>query len=121
MRIFSAGAFPRIDTPRVIWIGVDKGDKEAKKIAKELEEKLQKLGIPKEERGFSAHITLGRTRSTLSREKLTQALKTDADKLFREHSGLLEFPVTKITLFKSTLTPKSPVYEALKEENLKTS
>lgn len=121
MRIFSVGAFPKIDTPRVIWIGVDKGDKEAKKIAKELEEKLQKLGIPGEERGFSAHITLGRTRSILGREKLTQALKTGMDRLFGEHPGLLEFAVTKITLFKSTLTPKGPVYEALKEANLKTS
>lgn len=120
MRIASAGAFPRIEYPRVIWLGIDKGDKEAKKISDELEERLQKSGIPREERPFSAHITLGRTRSALGREKLISGLKTAAAALAKENSGSLEFPVTKLVLFKSELSPKGPVYDALKEANLKT-
>jgi len=117
MRISSLGAFPKIDFPRVIWVGVDIGDKEAKGIAEELEEKLAKIAIPKENRPFSSHITIGRMRSSLNREKLVQKLKHKAG-LSREN---LEFCVTKITLFKSTLTPKGPIYEILKETNLKTT
>ena len=117
IRISSLGAFPKINYPRVIWIGIDKGDCETKEIAKELEEKIAKIGIPKEGKAFSSHITIGRTRSTLNREKLVQELKTQS----ANFCGGLEFVVTKITLFKSTLTPGGPIYEALKETNLKTT
>jgi len=117
MHISSLGTFPKIDFPRVIWVGVDTGDKETKGIADELEEKIAKIGIPKEDRPFSSHITIGRTRSSLNREKLVQDLKNKAE-LGGEK---LEFYVTKITLFKSTLTPHGPIYEVLKETNLKTT
>ncbi len=116
--ISSIGAFPRNSSPRVIWVGIDKGDKETKEIAKQLEEKIQKIGIPKEDRSFSSHITIGRTRSALNLQKLVQELKTLENDL-----GIkgMEFDATKITLFKSTLTPKGPIYEVLKEADLKTT
>lgn len=117
IQITSIGAFPKLDFLRVIWAGVDRGDAETKEIAKTLEEKIQKIGIPKEERAFSSHITIGRTRSTKNREKLVQELKNIAD-CSREN---LEFSVTKIILYKSTLTPQGPIYEVLKEANLKTT
>jgi len=117
IRISSLGAFPKIDSPRVIWVGIDAGDKETKGISEELEERIAKIGIPKEDRPFSSHITIGRTRSSLNREKLVRDLKNRAE-LGAEK---LEFYVTKITLFKSTLTPRGPIYEVLKEANLKTT
>jgi len=117
IQISSLGAFPKIDFPRVIWVGIEKGDKETKEIARALEEKIAKeAGIPKEDRPFSSHITIGRTRSSLNRIKLIQELKKLAIGLEQNN---LDFPVAKITLFKSTLTPKGPLYEALKETNLK--
>lgn len=117
IRISSLGAFPKIDFPRVIWVGVDIGDKETKGISEELEEKIAKIGIPKEDRPFSSHITIGRTRSSLNRENLVRDLKNKAEL----NGEKLEFYVTKITLFQSTLTPHGPIYEALKETNLKTT
>ncbi|MDD4980379.1 MAG: RNA 2',3'-cyclic phosphodiesterase [Candidatus Omnitrophica bacterium] len=115
--ICSLGAFPRIESPRVIWVGVDSGDKETEQIAKELEEKISGIGIPKEDRVFSCHITIGRIRTPHNREKLVRILK---DKTGSGGKNL-EFEVNKITLFKSTLTPKGPLYEALKEAILKTT
>lgn len=113
------GAFPKIDFPRVIWVGIDKGNNETKDIAIVLEEKLQILGVPKEKRQFSSHITIGRVRSGLQREKLVKELDILQGKgLLQEN---LEFLATKITLFKSTLTPKGPLYEILKEASLKAS
>jgi len=116
MRAASCGAFPNINSPRVIWVGLSKGSEETKQIAEGLEVKLAAVGIPKEERPFSSHITLGRTRSSLNRDKLVDSLKILEEKLPEE-----EFMVTKITLFKSTLTPKGAVYEALQEASLKTT
>jgi len=116
--ISSIGAFPRISSPRAIWVGIDKGNNETKEITKQLEEKIEKSGIPKEDRPFSSHITIGRTRSALNLQKLAQELKTLENNLGIK---VAEFDVTKITLFKSTLTPKGPIYEVLKEANLKTA
>jgi 2'-5' RNA ligase len=116
IRISSLGAFPKVDFPRVIWVGIDKGDNETKEIAEGLEEKIAQIGIPKEERPFSSHITIGRVRSPVNRQNLVRDLKNLENKLGGQN---LEFTVTKTTLFKSTLTPKGPLYEVLKETSLK--
>jgi len=113
--ISSIGSFPRINSPRVIWVGTDKGSGETKKIAEELEEKLVKIGIPKEDRAFQSHITIGRIRSTLNREQLAQDLNNLVNKFSQEN---LIFYVTSVSLFKSTLTPKGPIYEVVKEVSL---
>lgn len=118
IKISSIGAFPKIDSPRVIWLGIEAGDKETGEIFKGLEDGLVKIKIPKENRPFSSHITLGRTRSSLNKEKLIQQLGEIETKIGREN---LEFLATKITLFKSTLTPKGPIYEILAENTLKTA
>ena len=114
----SLGAFPKKEFPRVIWVAIDKGDKEIKIFAKALEEKIEKIGIPKEDRPFSSHITIGRVRSPLNKDKLVRALRETENYFGGEN---IEFGVTKITLFKSTLGSSGPVYEALKEINLTTS
>jgi RNA 2',3'-cyclic 3'-phosphodiesterase len=117
-RISSIGAFPKINYPRVIWVAIDKGDNEAKQTAKELEEKIAKIGIPRENKAFSSHITIGRTRSTINRERLVKDLSALENNLANTD---LEFIVAKITLFKSALTPNGPIYESLKEASLKTT
>lgn len=117
IHIWNIGAFPKIDFPRVIWAGIDKGDQETKDLARQLEEKIAEIGIPKEDRPFSSHITIGRTRSNLNRQDLAQNLSNLIDGL-KEKTP--EFLVSKITIFKSTLTPKGPIYEAVKEISLKT-
>ena len=118
IRLSSAGAFPDIKFPRVIWIGIDNGSAEVIKIAAGLEEKIEKIGIPKETRGFTCHITLGRVKSGLNRLKLAEKI----EEINRElNEKPLELLVGKITLFKSTLSPNGPVYEPLHEASLKTT
>ena len=118
IRISSLGAFPKIDYPRVIWVGIDKGDGEIQELAKDLEKRIEKIGIPKEERAFSSHITIGRIRSNLGKDKLVVGL-TSLENHFKETPQ--ELVVEKISLFKSTLTPKGPIYEVLKETTLTTT
>ncbi len=111
----SLGAFPKIQFPRVIWVALSNGDKETQLLAENLENSLEKLGIPKEERAFSSHITIGRLRSPLNKDKLIEALKK-AESYFSGKN--LGFTADKITLFKSLLGPGGPVYEPLKETSL---
>jgi 2'-5' RNA ligase len=117
LKITSLGAFPRIISPRIIWVGIEKGKEETEKIAKELEEQIEKIGIPKEERGFSSHITLARVKSISNRKGFTEEL----NKLALAFPQDLEFKVDKISLMKSSLSIKGPTYEILKEVNLKIS
>lgn len=118
VRISSLGAFPKMNFPRVIWVGVDQGNEEIKVLAKALEEKIARIGIPKEDRPFSSHITIGRTRSNLGRDKLVAGLNSMMDYIKETPQ---ELTVDKITLFKSTLSPQGPIYEVLKQVSLITA
>ncbi|MCM8800450.1 MAG: RNA 2',3'-cyclic phosphodiesterase [Candidatus Omnitrophica bacterium] len=117
IQLSSLGAFPKIDFPRVIWIGINKGQDQTKQIVQELEEGLFQIGIPKEKRPFLSHITIGRVRSSLNRKELASEIGSLQTNL---ENNKLEFVAKGITLFKSILTPQGPIYEALKEINLAT-
>ncbi|MDD2679988.1 MAG: RNA 2',3'-cyclic phosphodiesterase [Candidatus Omnitrophica bacterium] len=117
-RLFCLGAFPKLNFPRVIWVSIDLGDEEVKKIAQGLEEKMEKIGYLKEERPFSSHISIGRVRSVLNKENLIRDLKALENYCAKEK---LEFDVAGITLLKSTLGSGGPVYEALKQAKLTTT
>lgn len=101
------GAFPKLDYPRVIWVGVDEGKDEASRLAKELEDKLEKIGIPKEDREFHPHITLGRVKSPKNKDRLKSIIETTK---FEPSSKI---DVDCLTLFKSQLTPQGPIYTPL--------
>lgn len=114
----SVGAFPKITSPRTIWAGIEKGGQQTQDLAERIEVELVKIGRPKEIRPYSSHITIGRTKSPLNRNRLIQELNNLADSPEALPS---EFPVTKIILYKSTLTIGGPIYEVLHEANLKNS
>lgn len=57
-----AGFFPTPRSARVFWIGIEAGQGLAK-LAGEVENALVSLGIPKESRAFSPHLTLARAGS----------------------------------------------------------
>jgi 2'-5' RNA ligase len=46
------GAFPAVDHPRVVWVGLDKGSDESKALAQNIDESLSKIGFQKETRPF---------------------------------------------------------------------
>jgi len=103
-------AFPGINAPRIIWLGIDQGELPLKKIAADLEDGLTKIGIPAKTQPFSAHITLARNRSCFNQQALVGGIAGLNNKLKNEKH---EFTANKLTLFRSTLTPLGPIYEAL--------
>ena len=112
MGVASLGAFPKIKYPRVIWVGIDRGREELKRMASQLEERLMIIGFAKEKRTFSPHLTLGRVKSLKGRERLTEILTGN------RVTNLGNMGVTKISLIKSELKPQGPVYTSLEEINL---
>jgi 2'-5' RNA ligase len=55
------GCFPSHERPRVLWVGVDGGDS-LMKLQKAVEEVMVSLGLPKEDRKFHPHVTVGRVK-----------------------------------------------------------
>lgn len=95
------GCFPNWDYMRVVWVGIDKGAEELAELAKALED----IGFGKKEnRGFNAHVTFGRVKSTKGKELLAAKMKGFLEKEFGEAE------VNEIKLKESVLTPKGPIY-----------
>jgi 2'-5' RNA ligase len=111
LQISQAGAFPKPEHPRVLWIGVKQGHEETVKLAQELEDALMRIGFQKEKRAFKAHLTLGRVRSAHNRNQLKELLQSVS-------VSPQTMRVEKLILFKSTLTPKGAIYQPLYEAGL---
>jgi len=107
------GAFPKIDFPRVIWVGLDKGALESAELAKKIDDALSKIGFEKESRPFAAHLTIGRVRSPKNKEALKQKIST----LNSKFSTKIQL-ISSVTLFQSKLTPHGPIYTKLHEAKL---
>jgi 2'-5' RNA ligase len=75
-----------------------------------VEDSMERLGFAKEERTFSAHLTLGRVRSPKNKDRLIEII--EKEKGFCSSGKVL---VGKIILFKSTLTSEGPIYTPLEE------
>jgi RNA 2',3'-cyclic 3'-phosphodiesterase len=64
MRATGVGAFPTLRRPKVLWAGISDGAEPLRRLYSAIEENLLDLGVyRKEERGYTPHLTLGRTRS----------------------------------------------------------
>ena len=58
VRAHGLGAFPSLDRPRVLWIGIE--GTPLNELAGALDDALAPLGFPRESRAFHPHVTLGR-------------------------------------------------------------
>lgn len=68
VRIDRLGAFPGFTKPRVFWAGSSEQNENLAQFVRNLEEGLEKSGIPRERRAFTPHLTIGRVkRSTCPR------------------------------------------------------
>ncbi len=113
------GAFPKTTFPRVIWVGVSQGKEELELLAQKVEEATNSLGFPKEERPFSAHLTIGRvaaakggrTTNPSWRVRSASGLAGLIKKLqVAEFCGSSPALIDRLILFQSTLSPKGPTY-----------
>lgn len=105
--ISGLGAFPNPHKPKVIWAGISDPDGRLSQLAEQIEDGLCRCGIGKDDKEFSPHITIGRTRSFKNLSRLAEAIPPYSI------SPAIEQIVRRVTLFKSTLTSQGPIYEPL--------
>ncbi len=54
------GAFPGLEHPRTLWVGVSEGGPEVQRLQARVAETLERRGVPIEARAWQAHVTIGR-------------------------------------------------------------
>ena len=106
------GVFPGIKRPRVIWVGISGQLDLLVGLHKTLDEKLEAIGFPKENRPFRGHLTLGRVKAKIDPKKFGDTLNELGG--FESES----FVADRIILFKSELKPTGAVYTKLVEASL---
>jgi 2'-5' RNA ligase len=102
LTFITAGAFPNIHQPRIIWIGVEPTE-DLQKCVRIVEQASSAFGFKPEERPFHAHITLGRVKSGRNLHALTDALKSI---MFQP----IILACNEIHVVKSELHPAGSVY-----------
>lgn len=75
------GFFPTEKHPRVFWAGME-ASPNLRTLAEEIENAVEKYGIPREKREFSPHLTLARLERRKLDGKLGQAIAENAQRSF---------------------------------------
>jgi len=100
------GFFPNEKRPRVFWAGIE-ASPNLKTLAADIESVVEKLGIPREQRPFSPHLTLARFEPPGLPEKLRSAIQENAAREF----GSLR--TNQYHLIESKLKPSGAEYTTL--------
>lgn len=110
------GCFPSQSNPRVIWVGCQTFDDSLNRLQAKIEEEMETLGFPRENRPFNPHLTLGRVKENArptARRDMGEAIAATAV------GELGRIGVEKITLMQSTLKPSGAEYTPLQHFSIK--
>jgi RNA 2',3'-cyclic 3'-phosphodiesterase len=102
------GWYPNVRAPRVLWLGVHAGA-ELTALAEQIETRLDTLGVAREERPFSPHLTLARIKHPAP----LQALRQKVERL--QPADLGQFRVAHFSLFRSDPGSNASVYRKLRD------
>jgi RNA 2',3'-cyclic 3'-phosphodiesterase len=102
------GFFPNPHAPRIFWAGVHAGEALAQ-LARDTENAFAPLGIDKDERAYSPHLTLARIKAPGKQSALLQAVAQLPSLEFGS------FVADRFYLYRSQTAPSGPVYTKLAE------
>ena len=104
--IQKTGCFPKIERPRVMWIGVSGELDKLYQLVEKIQKKLNPLGFPKDEKKYHPHITIARA-------KYPQKKTPDISTFLNTSFDPIPFPIKKVQFISSELFPNGPVYTIL--------
>ena len=127
IRLASSGFFPTARSPRVFWIGIESGPQLAQ-LARDIDTAAAELGIPREERAFSPHLTLARGSGGSAAPKWRKSDRPNSDfsVLDKRLAAMpaLDFgtmTAREFILYQSQLSPKGSKYTKLQRYPLKSA
>jgi len=102
------GFFPDPTRPRVLWVGVGRGDDACRSLAQEIARRCEAVGFPLEHRPFSSHLTIARIKQH----------KPDPWPQVLQSLHAITWPVAemnRVVLWKSSLDNNGPIYTAMEK------
>jgi 2'-5' RNA ligase len=111
-----AGAFPSLNRPRTLWLGLHDGEGKLQVLHRAVEDALAKVGFRPEHRRFQPHLTIGRVRQS------TPAALAELSRLIAEnaHYPPAVSDVSEIVVFSSQLEADGPIHEVVGHAELAT-
>ena len=106
------GWFPNARAPRTFWIGVH--DQALHQLARDTEQILEPLGIARESREFSPHLTLARIKTPVPLRRL----HAKVDEM--QPASLGHFAASQFALYRSDPGSNASIYRKLREYRFKT-
>ena len=106
IELHGAGAFPDVQRPRTLWLGVTEGSAELRALHGRLDAALYEQGYPPERRQFNPHLTIGRVRGG-DLSGLSKLLQAEA-----EFEGA-RAAVDEVAVYQSELHREGPHYTVL--------
>jgi len=103
----SLGWFPNARAPRTFWIGVH--GEALHQLARDTEQQLEPLGIAKESREFSPHLTLARIKTPVPLRRL----HAKVDEM--QPASLGHFSASRFALYRSDPGSNASIYRKLRE------
>lgn len=107
------GAFPSLDRPKTLWVGVGEGEERLVELHAGLDRELADLGFRGENRRFVPHLTIGKQNRTA---RPSAALANELSSYAEFEAG--KMLVDAITVFASQLRPDGPEYHVLARSTL---
>jgi 2'-5' RNA ligase len=104
LSVSGVGTFPNPKNARVVWTGLAGDIEQLMRLQGAVENAMVLLGMAREERKFTPHLTLGRINYIRSRDTWIKTLEEVKD------ITLPGFEVTSVSLMKSELKPAGAVY-----------
>lgn len=106
------GAFPGWGFTKILWAGIGEGSEEVKKLASCVNDSLSSKGFKSAEQEFRPHLTFGRLKMPRNKHKLKALAEETVVNPAVSH-------ISKVTLFKSVLTPEGAVHTPITIADLK--
>jgi 2'-5' RNA ligase len=108
VHVHGLGWFPNAHSPRVFWAGVE-GDAALERLARDTDAALEPLGVAKEGRAFSPHLTLARIKQPTPLQPLRQAVAELGPVEFGS------FPADRFYLYRSQPGSAGSIYTKISE------
>lgn len=110
LEVSGVGAFPNMDRAQVVWVGVRGDLAQISQLQKKIEANTEQLGFPRESRGFTPHLTVGRVRSEASFNERQRLGKLLVETRFTAKNKIM---VNAVNLMRSQLTSNGAIYTCL--------
>jgi RNA 2',3'-cyclic 3'-phosphodiesterase len=107
VRIRRVGFYPNPHSPRIFWCGIEATG--LSELAADTDSATAALGVRREDRPFSPHLTLARIKERVELQPLREAIAALASLEFGS------FEAARFYLYQSTLRPTGSVYTKLAE------